>query len=363
MSDRKPKGGRKHEGWIAERGGVQYAFFRHGRRRYAESSCSSRIGDAKRLLERMRREILADSYVPPRDRARLEREAKERERAEAGARELSTVARLAARWLETSVPTARNAKGQKLAASRVKAYFVPFLGERLAAEITAEDLRRYRLWLAADERKLSSQTVAHVLSEARSFFSWAAESKHVAASPVPRKLLPKQPDREPKAFTDEEREIVAALPDPFGFACRLMLGTGVRWGELVLLKALDVKDGALVLVAPKNGKLRRIPLHPALLQEIRGHVGKLVPWTGGKDYHVFLKAVRRLSALPAFGAHQCRHTFAFRWIWNGGSLSALQAILGHASVTTTEIYARTNDALVRREAERQWAAQARSGTL
>lgn len=359
------QGGRKHSGWIRERDGIQYAYFKHRGRRYVESSCSTRIGDAQHVLDRMKREILKGTYVAPRDRVKLERERRERERDEDRAREFSTVAKLVDVWLATKVPTSRNPRGQKLAAARAKTYLIPHMGDQLAAELAGEDLRRYRLWLEAFEnkhkRKLSSQTVAHVLSEARSFFSWCVEAEHLAKSPVPRKLLPKAPEQEPKALSDDEASAVAALPDPFGFGCRIMLGTGVRWGELVTLKASDVRDGALVLTAPKTGKLRRIPVPPALLAEIKRHVGKLVPWSEGKDYHVFLKAVRKLSGLETFGAHQCRHTYAFQWIWNGGSLSALQAVLGHASVQTTEIYARTNDALVRREAERQWAAESSAG--
>jgi len=361
--------GRKHQGFIEERGGILYARFKHNGVRYRESCKSSRMGDAQRVLERLRREVLAGTYLPPRERAAQERARLEAERASAAVLALGTVARLVEGWLSTYVATRRNAKGRALATTRARKYLVPYLGELQVAEVRPDHLREYRLHLQRlmkpakegeqERRLLTDQTVAHVLSEARSFFSWALEAGHVARSPIPKKLLPSTPEREPKPFTDEQVALVNALPDPFGFAFRLMIGTGVRWGELVRLKSADVRDGALVLTAPKTNKLRRIPVRPELLAEIRTHVGLLVPWgEEPKQYHVFLKAARKLAGFK-LGAHQGRHTFAFRWVWDGGSLATLQLAMGHASIETTMIYAKPTDALVQREAERMWGEEAR----
>jgi site-specific recombinase XerD len=62
--------------------------------------------------------------------------------------------------------------------------------------------------------------------------------------------------------------------------------------------------------------------------------------------------VRRHSGVEGFHVHQLRHSFACRWIEAGGTLAALQQILGHASVVTTQQYARLSEDSVRREAER-----------
>jgi len=69
-------------------------------------------------------------------------------------------------------------------------------------------------------------------------------------------------------------------------------------------------------------------------------------------YYSFARAVRRASGLADFHPHRCRHTYALRFVGDGGSLAVLQQLLGHADVKTTMRYAKLSQDVIEREARR-----------
>jgi integrase len=149
------------------------------------------------------------------------------------------------------------------------------------------------------------------------------------------------------------------MPEPYGFVLRLLIGTGLRWSEACRAVAhrrgpedtVFIEDGSIVVSQTKTGRVRRVPLAPGLLAEVRTRIGPLVPYSASNPT-AFARLVRRRTGLDGFHVHRCRHTFACAWIERGGSLAALQQCLGHSTVVTTQRYARLSDAAVRDEARR-----------
>ena len=269
-----------------------------------------------------------------------------------------TLERATERWLATAVATARNAKGRRLAATRVARYLVPSLGACPLAGLTGDDLRRYRLLL--ERLRLKPLTVTHVLSDLRALLLWAVSERLITHSPFPRRLLPRVSEEPPRGFSADERNVLVRLPGERGFVLRLLLATGLRWGEACRACAEEVRKGVLVVAHGKSGRVRRVPLPPALLRELHGREGRLVRYAEGSPGS-FARGVRRASGIAGFHVHRCRHTYAMRWLEAGGSLAVLQQLLGHRELTTTMRYARVTDDVVRRESARVERRLARGG--
>src|SRR5262245_20058766 len=268
-----------------------------------------------------------------------------------------TVCRAAKSWLDLRIRTGRNENSRRLAERRVQQYLEPFMGHMLLHKITSEHFRAYRIWLEKNGIRgpLSPQTVRHILADARCLFLWCEDTGLIPRSPFPKRLLPKIQERPPDRLTDDEVEKLIRLPDPFGFMIRFGLWTGLRWGEMVRAQAWDIQNGKLVVHQTKSGKVRRIPLSPQLLAELkpRMRTGKLIPYTNQQwptDY------CRRETGIVRFHFHMLRHTFACRCLERGVSLAAVQELLGHGSITTTQRYARLSEDLVAREMERVFGA-------
>ena len=255
-----------------------------------------------------------------------------------------TVYEVAKRWLERCVPTGRNEKNQRLAAVRVERYLLQHFHGVRVSDLKPDDLRGYRLWL--ETRGISPATVKHILGDLRTMLRWSEDEGYLERSPFPRRLLPRLQEQPPDRLTDEEVERLLAMPEPYRYVIRLGLATGLRWGELTRARADDVQNGMLTVYRTKSGKLRRVPISEELY---RGRVGLLCPFRSGGS---FQRTVRRKSGVTKFHAHQLRHTMACRWLEAGGSLAALQELLGHSSVVVTQRYARLAETHVRAEAER-----------
>ncbi len=291
-----------------------------------------------------------------------------------------TVADAAAEWLEAYVQHSRWERFRRETESRVKRYLVPFMGRERLEDITARTLYAYRNYLSQrthwkTTKPLATSTVRHALGDLRTMLNFCLTIGLLDRSPIPtRGWMPRLPERAPDTLTQEECSVLRRLPDPHGFVLRFLLGSGLRWGEMVRAQASDIRDGVLLVRKSKSGRVRRVPLPEDLLAECHARVGRLCPLTDSVSFNrrvremvaVHLRdlpeeAQKRLDSLSRFHAHLTRHTYASEWREAGGSLAGLQAVLGHSSVTVTERYGTISDDLVQREARRLEAFRVASG--
>jgi integrase len=254
------------------------------------------------------------------------------------------------RWLATYVATTRNPKGQRLAWTRFERYLGAWLGSTRLHELDGDHIREYRLMLE-DYFRVSPHTVTHLLSDLRCFLRWAVSVGLIERSPFPPRIMPRIQETPPARLEDDEFAVLMGLGGRIGFALRFLLGTGLRWAEACRARREHVRGALLQVAHTKSGRMRRVPLSPALLDEIQAHEGLLVPYAVNSPGS-FSRTVRRWTGIAGFHVHRCRHTFACRWLEGGGNLAVLQQILGHRDLSTTMRYAKVTDELLEREAER-----------
>jgi integrase/recombinase XerC len=240
-------------------------------------------------------------------------------------------------------------------------YLVEVEGE--GADPTSADSRRLRgfsAWLSG--REYAPSTIARRLASLRSFFRYQRRQGVVVGDPVGGLRNPKQPRRLPKLLRVEDVvRLLDAIPtaDPAGVRDRAMFetlyGGGLRVSELVGLD-LDDLDGesGLVRVRGKGRRERLCPIgpmamgwidrwkplrrpaksvEPALFLNQRG--GRLTTRSVGRLLQGHL-AAQGLD--PASSPHTLRHSFATHLLDGGADLRSVQDLLGHRSLTTTQIY-------------------------
>ncbi len=236
--------------------------------------------------------------------------------------------------------------------------------------ITENDVADFAASLRApgtDAPALSASSAARVTVAVRSFHRFAAVDQLAATDPARHVRPSRIPRRLPKALPYEQisRLLAAAGDDetPEGLRDRalveLLYGTGTRISEAVDLDVdeLDL-DGRSVVVTGKGSKQRMLPLgqpavdaltaylvrgRPALVTRGRGTPRVFVnalgrPLSRQSAYAVLRRAGERAQLSTVVGPHTLRHSYATHLLENGADVRVVQELLGHASVTTTQIY-------------------------
>lgn len=246
---------------------------------------------------------------------------------------------------------------------------IEFLGRYRGESVEAESLTRVeaadlRAFLA-DRRAggLGAASAARELSGVRAFLKYAAE-QHNVATQLPRTRAPKRPRTLPRpaapddAMNLAENAAEAASAPWIGardLAILLLLyGAGLRVAEAMSLKANFLPIGATLRVTGKRSKTRIVPIVPAVRDAI-DHYARQCPYPLSGDTPLFVgarggplnpdlvrrsvAAARRRLGLPdTLTPHALRHSFATHLLARGADLRSLQELLGHASLSSTQIY-------------------------
>lgn len=233
--------------------------------------------------------------------------------------------------------------------------------------VSSSDLRSWTAKLRRDG--LSARSMARALSAVRSFHRWLAEAEGIEAPAVAARRGPRARRRLPRpvAVPDARALLDHASRAPAegwvgardAAVLTLLWGCGLRVSEALSLRGADAPLGDSLRIRGKGGKERIVPVLPAardavdryrtaapfalapenpLFRGVRG---------GALDQRLVRRAMqeaRTALGLPASATpHALRHAFATHLLAAGGDLRAIQALLGHASLSTTQIYAAVDE--------------------
>jgi len=230
-------------------------------------------------------------------------------------------------------------------------------------DLDSHQIRRFVARLHA--AGLSGRTLALTLSAWRGLYRWLARHRGFPANPVQGVRAPKSPRHLPKALSVEQAQqlLETAAPEtPEGLRDRamfeLLYSSGLRLAELV---ALDADDGRLdlkqseVTVTGKGAKTRTVPVGGRAREALRdwlkaraliarhGQRALFVGARGGRIARGTVQArLRAWAKRQGLGAsvhpHMLRHSFASHVLQSSQDLRAVQEMLGHASISTTQVY-------------------------
>ena len=250
---------------------------------------------------------------------------------------------------------------------------------RHAGADVAPDRRCFRGWLAdMAARDLARSTMARRVSALRGFYRFCGRTGRMTVNDLSWLRAPRPPKSVPKPVSEADaRALLAAIFRRRGddwtkqrdFALLMLLyGGGLRISEALDLTRGDAPLGEWLRITGKGGKVRDVPVLPAIAGAVNTYLDGC-PFDGGASGPLFVsargnaygaRAAQRLVEtlrlelnLPAHVTpHALRHAFATHLLGNGADLRAIQELLGHASLSTTQRYTNVDEAhLVRMHRE------------
>jgi integrase/recombinase XerD len=221
-------------------------------------------------------------------------------------------------------------------------------------------------YLAARFRvKARATSTARLLSSLKRFYQFALRQGRLPVDPTLNIDAPKRPRGLPKSLTEPDVERLLAAPSldaPRGLRDRAMLevlyASGLRVSELVTLSVMQLsQDMGVVRILGKGSKERLVPVGEVALDWVRRYVREARPsLLGGRQsnalfvtsrgkpmtrqafWHLIKRYALQAAIRTAISPHTLRHAFATHLLNHGADLRVVQLLLGHADISTTQIY-------------------------
>lgn len=273
------------------------------------------------------------------------------------------------------------AQERRLSPKTLEAYerdtrqFIMFLSEFLGKQVDVADLKSLRMadfrsYVASRKRDgAGAKTLGRGLAGVRSFFAYLEKSDLLDASAIRALHTPKQNKGLPKPLAESQARRLANSQEHFmqdGWVAKrdaaimaLLYGCGLRISEALALTPQDFfrVDGAretVLRIMGKGNKTRLVPLLETVSKTVEAYATEC-PFSLPRDQPIFrgarggtvqpaiiqraMKVLRSGLGLPDSATpHALRHSFATHLLANGGDLRSIQELLGHASLSTTQIY-------------------------
>lgn len=264
----------------------------------------------------------------------------------------------------------------RIAYRRDVCHLIEFLNQNniRIRNVRLEDMHTFAAFLG--DLGISARSLARVLAGVRSFYNFLEMENEIESSPADLLDTPRIPATLPEVLSLEEIEAMIGAIDPTkNEAIRnraiieMLYGSGLRVSELTELRLHNYHpDEQLVLILGKGGKERLVPLSPTAIDATSIYLEqrKDLPQKHGFEDYLFLnRRGRSLTRIMIFyivrdlaeaagirkkiSPHTLRHSFATHLLEGGANLRAIQEMLGHASLSTTEIYTHVDARRLREE--------------
>lgn len=240
--------------------------------------------------------------------------------------------------------------------------------------LTRQDLREWLIDLGGE--KLSENSKRRLISSVRGFYKFLMFDGHIKQNPAEDLVAPQKGVYLPRFLNQTEIEILLAAPDTatdIGLRDRaileLMYASGLRVSETANLKIsnIDIDSGILTTIG-KGSKTRRVPVGSSAIEWLKSYlalrrkqehieIDNIFVSTNGSPLnrqaiYAMIKEHAKKCGFDGVSPHTLRHSFATHLVQNSADIRSVQQMLGHADISTTQIYTHVTNAQLKKNYDR-----------